>query len=1137
MIKPPMYKNNVMNEKSITKMGITEAQHKSPERTFWREHFAGTRMPGIHDVFFLQKNLGNQKIETLLRQHNIQAKLSISQPDDVDEKEADRVADQVMRMAEPPMQHQPFAQEKKHIQLKSFKITPLVQRQKDEEEEKVQTKRLTLQRAAEEEQGTPATGSQSAPLTNRPARPSDPDTQMSKLLATAKSNAAGQRGLCYAALKKNIKLAGGYGDILEIDSDERFTGLGLYALQFSKAVKANGAANLGLEETTSTVNTAESGSILILQGHPDLNISETYGDISVIGGKEGWSRICYNDGKMVLPGPAAVWEKGGLYYDRVVGIYKAILRLVATETIVPPNTTPKTTEPTQTEKQEVKVQPKRETVRDVPQIQRQGEEEDKEEETTIQKEKNNDHSPVSPNFEQALRTMKGGGRPLDPATREYFEPRFGVNFCDVRVHTGGIASDTARTVNAQAFTIGRDIVFNSGRYAPESEAGKKLLAHELTHVVQQHDGFLLQRSPGDEQRSKIVTTALGLKEEHYLMGAAGQIPDLGGGINNRSVVLDATTHGASIEVNYGGTEGKKKFLCGGRANQVKSLPEGDPKNAGHQKSPEKYKWDRGDVFGEACEGKRHFDCGGFVSYCYHQACSEVSYPGPAQGLLSKQFGFKSRAKREDVVAGDIAYRPGHAGLCISNDKVISTLGRIWGVTEESTNKYTTFGYLSCLDKETKIKEENSTEKNTEIKKKSDETSSNLDESISTSGILNKHKRACGSESGTTILASMHQFPGVGVHRVTDAGVAIHPKRVFIIGSPSPAEISASHPYQFVNAALCQGVDEDTVWIVEKTGYEAGKVDLGFITSSIGKGKLIWLEPEDGLVSVLNEFPSNSINQCTVFSHGLANLVTLRYGWEQTGKKNYGLSISDVRRMRNDLFTTDAVISFDSCNSGTSDFANPRGNVAQQFAQQSGRDVQGWTGRTSYAQVNKPGTCEVGGSETFRGIHPDFKEAASRYLLGRDPQRRTFSPLRGSRVGGFQSFFEIKVRLPSTRSFDVPDNGSVLVTCPNPELLVPDDMLEFFKRGQEETPNGTAFETEESYARRVGDMAGQFWVALYTAGGIRNESIGMHTFPVATNDEQAIWSNLRKGSYYIEIYRLNGNQNIPIRSEINVEIYG
>ena len=82
----------------------------------------------------------------------------------------------------------------------------------------------------------------------------------------------------------------------------------------------------------------------------------------------------------------------------------------------------------------------------------------------------------------------GGGSPLDRDTRGFMESRLGADFSDVRVHTDGKATDSARSVQAYAYTVGNDVVFQSDKYSPDSESGQRMLAHELTHVVQQRSG-------------------------------------------------------------------------------------------------------------------------------------------------------------------------------------------------------------------------------------------------------------------------------------------------------------------------------------------------------------------------------------------------------------------------------------------------------------------------------------------------------------------------------------------------------------------------------------------------------------------------------------------------------------------------
>jgi hypothetical protein len=81
--------------------------------------------------------------------------------------------------------------------------------------------------------------------------------------------------------------------------------------------------------------------------------------------------------------------------------------------------------------------------------------------------------------------LQSPGQPLDPETRAFFEPRFGTDFSQVRVHTDARATESARTVGALAYTAGLNVVLGAGIYRPLSPLGQRLLAHELTHVIQQ----------------------------------------------------------------------------------------------------------------------------------------------------------------------------------------------------------------------------------------------------------------------------------------------------------------------------------------------------------------------------------------------------------------------------------------------------------------------------------------------------------------------------------------------------------------------------------------------------------------------------------------------------------------------------
>ncbi len=92
--------------------------------------------------------------------------------------------------------------------------------------------------------------------------------------------------------------------------------------------------------------------------------------------------------------------------------------------------------------------------------------------------------------------LASGGQPLPGHTRNFFESRFGRDFSDVRVHADAAAGRSARDVAARAYTVGRDVVFAPGQFAPETHEGRRLLAHELTHVVQQ--GAAPSSAPADQ---------------------------------------------------------------------------------------------------------------------------------------------------------------------------------------------------------------------------------------------------------------------------------------------------------------------------------------------------------------------------------------------------------------------------------------------------------------------------------------------------------------------------------------------------------------------------------------------------------------------------------------------------------------
>jgi hypothetical protein len=106
--------------------------------------------------------------------------------------------------------------------------------------------------------------------------------------------------------------------------------------------------------------------------------------------------------------------------------------------------------------------------------------------------------PTRPGLHAIVRTGLGSeGAPLEHTTRAFFEARLGYDFSRVRIHTGAVAARTAHEIGAQAYTVGQDIVFGEGHFAPGTRAGWRLMAHELIHVTQPQPGIRVRRKPTD----------------------------------------------------------------------------------------------------------------------------------------------------------------------------------------------------------------------------------------------------------------------------------------------------------------------------------------------------------------------------------------------------------------------------------------------------------------------------------------------------------------------------------------------------------------------------------------------------------------------------------------------------------------
>ncbi|MCP3145261.1 hypothetical protein [Pyxidicoccus xibeiensis] len=314
--------------------------------------------------------------------------------------------------------------------------------------------------------------------------------------------------------------------------------------------------------------------------------------------------------------------------------------------------------------------------------------------------------------------------------------------------------------------------------------------------------------------------------------------------------------------------------------------------------------------------------------------------------------------------------------------------------------------------------------------------------------------------------------------------------VYVIGAPAPGEIKAKHPFQFVEAAMYRGMDDCTLCLVEKTGYEAGEVKLTDVEAKLAPAKVQWITETDTLAKALGKLPENSVKALRVYSHGLPGELTLRYGWE--GKANYGLKPSEVPGLNKKAFTADCQVEFHSCN--TASYSDD-GVLAQDLATHLDLPVKAWTGRTSYREVNDGAAdgdagihasdASKGGSRLFGGY--DTTELWRQYGEGRVPRFIALKPL-----DSFEKPFELHSSLAGTTEVGVANNGKVMVTVSDSRYL-----------------------THSFY-----EATNKLYITLCRNDGI-DDDIGTATFAVGKTQSYT-WSGLKGGWYYLKIAKDNAN---------------
>jgi hypothetical protein len=174
--------------------------------------------------------------------------------------------------------------------------------------------------------------------------------------------------------------------------------------------------------------------------------------------------------------------------------------------------------------------------------------------------------------------LNSSGKPLGSRERAFFEPAFGHDFSHIRIHTDERAAESARSVNALAYTVGRDIVFDTGRYAPCTKNGRKLLAHELTHTVQQSSDEVIRRVPPTPTPLPPTVPAAGPSDFQILRVEGSTTAEIFFTKNSSTLTPDAKTQIASIKSSppssvklFGfSSADETASVAQTRANQVKS---------------------------------------------------------------------------------------------------------------------------------------------------------------------------------------------------------------------------------------------------------------------------------------------------------------------------------------------------------------------------------------------------------------------------------------------------------------------------------------------------------------------------------------------------------------------------------------
>jgi hypothetical protein len=433
----------------------------------------------------------------------VQAKLAVSHPNDRYEQEADRVADRVMRMPDPRLQRQLEPEEEEEeeeaLQTKLLvgRMPPAVQRQvepeEEEEEEFVQTKpligRMTplIQRQVEPEEEeeealqTKPLG-QILPLAQRqPAETSETPAETTEEETVVSGEEAASASVVSIEIQRDtetdestlgtLTIGESTFETLELpDRDNAATGDSetagrIPAGTYDAHIRTDGARGWRIELEDVTGRT-------YIQIHVGNTPDDTVGCILV-----GTAR-----------GENAVQNSTNARNQIQQIVENAGEGVTIQVTVTDPPT----------------AAAEEQTAEGVPEQAPEGASHEAPEPPLQPKRRPDRANRDGPAHLARGDVVKGAGTPLLQSVRGFLEPRLRHDFSRVRVHTDAQAAESARAVSSRAFTVGRDIVFGAGQYAPETYTGRRLLAHELTHVIQQGGvpAGLIQRDNGDEQEEQ-----------------------------------------------------------------------------------------------------------------------------------------------------------------------------------------------------------------------------------------------------------------------------------------------------------------------------------------------------------------------------------------------------------------------------------------------------------------------------------------------------------------------------------------------------------------------------------------------------------------------------------------------------------